>query len=259
MSKPPVIRYETIARPAIHTIRGETVVLDRDVARYFGVPTKVFNQQVKRHERKFGTYLFRLTEAEWKALKSQIVTSNGSWGGDRYLPNAFTEHGVVMAATILKSPRADEASRYIVETFVAARREHLKARPAAKAKSSLMRRISDALAGVLNAIINPRTKGTVRSEAVDAATEGINSLTEYLKRPRLQNEKTLAEIRKLTAEAEAIDIETASKRTADQKEQLQLLATKLELILKAQRYAGIEGTETFLNRLADFSPDQVGE
>jgi len=124
MSTSLTLELDDTSAPHIIEIRGEKVVLDRDVARLFGVATKVFNQQVKRNKDKFGTdFAFRLTEEEFAHLKSQSVTSSGGWGGTRYRPMVFTEHGVVMAATILHSRRAAQASRFIVKVFVQARRK----------------------------------------------------------------------------------------------------------------------------------------
>src|SRR6266487_2614292 len=84
-------------------------MLDRDLAKIYGVSTKAFNQAVKRNRARFPEdFMFRLTQMEAKALqvsRSQIVTSNQR-GGPRYLPYAFTEYGALMAANILNSPRA---------------------------------------------------------------------------------------------------------------------------------------------------------
>jgi hypothetical protein len=96
----------------ILAIRGQKVILDADLAQLYGVTTKAFNQAVKRNIRKFpADFMFRLTAEEGKSLRSQTVTSRfasrrsqiaaSSYGGRRYLPYAFTEHGAVMAATIL--------------------------------------------------------------------------------------------------------------------------------------------------------------
>jgi hypothetical protein len=81
------------------TVRGERVVLDHDLARLFGVQTKRLNEQVRRNEGRFAGYAFTLTPAEVDSLKSQIATSRTAHGGRRRPPRAFTEHGVVMAAT----------------------------------------------------------------------------------------------------------------------------------------------------------------
>lgn len=73
------------------------MILDRDLAELYGVETKVSNQAVKRNMERFPSdFMFQLTENEWEYLRSQIVTSNKSRGGRRYLPHAFTEQGVAM-------------------------------------------------------------------------------------------------------------------------------------------------------------------
>jgi hypothetical protein len=103
-------------------IRGQKVMLDRDLAELYGVPTKRFNEQVKRNLARFpADFMFQLTEEEFSALRSHFATSNetpAKRGGRRYLPYAFTEHGAIMAATILNSSRATEVSVYVVRAFV---------------------------------------------------------------------------------------------------------------------------------------------
>src|ERR1700758_1539892 len=92
--------------PLIHVVRGQRVILDSDLARLYGVPTKQLNQQVRRNPRRFPEdFTFQLTPTE-AGLRSQIVTSKIGRGGQRYLPFAFTEHGAVMAANVLNSERA---------------------------------------------------------------------------------------------------------------------------------------------------------
>ena len=266
MSSVPTLELDDISAPRILEVRGEKVVLDRDVARLFGVETKVFNQQVKRNGDKFGKdFAFRLTEGEFAHLKSQFVTSSGGWGGARYLPMAFTEHGVVMAATILHSKRAAQASRYIVRIFVQARRNtaeqqnlpitvHPRATIslAAEMRQNLMGKVNDALGLVLNAIIDQKTNKTVRDEALGIANEGLRSLKDYLKRAGIQNEKTLAEVRKLMAEAESIEVGTIGKRAENEMKQLALLAKKLRLVLEAQQFAETGSVEGLLQVLRDF-------
>jgi hypothetical protein len=98
-------------------VRGLRVILDSDLARLYGATPKRFNEQVRRNLKRFPTgFMFRLTDQEVAILRSQIATS--SWGGRRYPPLAFTEHGAVMAATILNSPTAIEASIFVVRAFV---------------------------------------------------------------------------------------------------------------------------------------------
>jgi hypothetical protein len=102
---------ELVAR-RIFSIRGENVMLDSDLAQLYGVETKVLKQQVKRNIQSFPedfmpacrTGRFELTSEEFEHLRSQIVTSRH--GGARYMPMAFTEHGVLMLSSVLKSPRA---------------------------------------------------------------------------------------------------------------------------------------------------------
>ncbi len=104
---------------AIQVIRGQKVLLDADLAALYGVETKRFNEQVKRNQQRFPEdFMFQLTEEEFAALRSQNATSNSGRGGRRYLPYAFTEHGAIMAATILNSPWATEVSVYVVRAFV---------------------------------------------------------------------------------------------------------------------------------------------
>ena len=106
--------------PLIKTVRGQKVILDTDLARLYGVPTKVINQAVRRNIERFpGDFLFPLTNDEAESLRSQSVTLKTGRGQHRkYLPNAFTEHGAFMAATVLNSPQAIEMSVFVVRTFV---------------------------------------------------------------------------------------------------------------------------------------------
>lgn len=102
----------------IYTVRNQRVMLDSDLAELYGVPTRVFNQAVKRNKERFpADFMFQLTENEHDSLRSQIVISNQR-GGRRYLPYAFTEHGTIMAATILNSQRAIEMSVFVVRAFI---------------------------------------------------------------------------------------------------------------------------------------------
>ncbi|MBN2464616.1 ORF6N domain-containing protein [candidate division WOR-3 bacterium] len=102
-------------------VRGRKVMLSSDLAALYGVSTKAFNQAVKRNAERFpADFMFQLTKDEAQALRSQSVTSNGrpGRGGMRYRPYAFSEHGAVMAASVLNSPRAVEVSVFIVRAFV---------------------------------------------------------------------------------------------------------------------------------------------
>lgn len=131
------------ALPPIHPVRGQRVMLDSDLARLYEVPTMVFNQAIKRNLARFPSdFIFQLTREELGNLKSQIVTSSaeatdslrsqnvilkkpGRGQHRKYLPWVFTEHGAIMAATILRSPRAVSMSVYVVRAFVRMREELL--------------------------------------------------------------------------------------------------------------------------------------
>jgi len=100
-------------------IRGQRVMLDADLAALYGVTTKRLNEQVHRNQDRFPEdFMFRLTQDEVSCLRSQIATSKPSRGGRRYRPYAFTEHGAIMAASVLNSPRAVKVSVYVVRAFV---------------------------------------------------------------------------------------------------------------------------------------------
>jgi hypothetical protein len=102
----------------IRTVRGQKVLLDEDLGRIYGVPTKAMNQAVKRNLKRFpGDFMFQLTRKEFENLKSQFVTSS-SHGGRRKLPFAFTENGAIMAANVLNSPEAVRMSVFVVRAFV---------------------------------------------------------------------------------------------------------------------------------------------
>ena len=100
-------------------IRGQRVILDAELAALYAVTPKRLNEQVKRNLDRFpDDFMFQLTEDEYKALRSQFATSNTGRGGRRYLPFCFTEHGAIMAATVLNSARAVEMSVFVVRAFV---------------------------------------------------------------------------------------------------------------------------------------------
>jgi phage regulator Rha-like protein len=112
--KLPIERVEGV----ILVIRGEKVILDVDLARLYGVTTSRLNEQVRRNRERFPEdFMFQVTAEESAILRSQIATSR-SHGGRRYLPYAFTEHGAIMAANVLNSERAVQASVQVVRAFV---------------------------------------------------------------------------------------------------------------------------------------------
>jgi phage regulator Rha-like protein len=111
-----LILLEKITRK-IFIIRGHKVMLDRDLAELYGVETKRLKEQVRRNISRFPEdFMFVLTNQEVRSLRSQIATS--SWGGTRYIPMAFTEQGVAMLSSVLKSKRAIEVNIAIMRAFV---------------------------------------------------------------------------------------------------------------------------------------------
>jgi hypothetical protein len=114
-----VVPVQDITR-AILVLRGQRVLLDAELAALYGVTTKRLNEQVKRNAERFPEdFMFRLTRTEVEALnRSQIATGSQKHRDPRFPPYAFTEHGAIMAATILNSPRAVEMSLYVVRAFV---------------------------------------------------------------------------------------------------------------------------------------------
>jgi len=105
----------------IYIIRSHKVMLDKDLAGLYGVPTKRLNEQVRRNIDRFPEdFMLQLTKEEQEILRSQIATS--SYGGRRYLPTAFTEHGILMLSSVLNSRRAIHVNIQIMRTFTKLRR-----------------------------------------------------------------------------------------------------------------------------------------
>lgn len=102
----------------IHVIREQKVLLDRDLAELYGVETKVLNQAVKRNIVRFPSdFMFELTQQEYESLRSQIVTLNKRGTHSKYLPNVFTEQGVAMLSSVLRSPQAIQVNIQIMRIF----------------------------------------------------------------------------------------------------------------------------------------------
>jgi ORF6N domain-containing protein len=115
-------------RLRIFEIRNEPVVLDTDLAKIYGIETGQFNRAIKRNASRFPKdFAFQLTQEEWDALRCQIGTLKPAGRGRhrKYRPRVFTEHGAIMAATVLNSPRAVAMSIYVVRVFIKMRKELL--------------------------------------------------------------------------------------------------------------------------------------
>jgi hypothetical protein len=161
MAKPrPLVPVEHIAS-TILILRGQRVIIDAELASLYGVTTKAFNQAVKRNIRRFPVdFLFQLTLNEANSLRSQFVTlKRGRGQHPKYLPFAFTEHGTIMAASILNSSRAVEMSLYVVRAFVQMRELFSSNKELARRFAQLETRLNkglaehdDAIAAILSAI-----------------------------------------------------------------------------------------------------------
>jgi ORF6N domain-containing protein len=124
----PIERVERL----IHLARGEKVLLDADLARLYGVETKALNRAVKRNRSRFPQdFMFQLTADDAEALRCQIGTSKAGRGGRRYLPYAFTEQGVAMLSSVLRSERAVQVNVAIMRAFVGLRRMLASMKPSA--------------------------------------------------------------------------------------------------------------------------------
>src|SRR5690242_7784750 len=118
MSKQALVRPEQIEQ-AILLVRGEKVMLDSDLAALYGVQTSNLNKAVKRNADRFpADFMFQLTADEVERLRFQIGTSKPGRGGRRYLPYVFTEQGVAMLSSVLRSPRAVRVNIEIMRAFV---------------------------------------------------------------------------------------------------------------------------------------------
>ena len=149
-------RRLTPTPPRIIDTRSVKVVLDEDLARLYGVTTARLNQAVKRNAARFpADFAFQLSAAERQVLRSQSVISKGGRGGRRTSPWAFTEHGAIMAATVLRSARAIDMSIFVVRAFVRLRDAAASHRELAVKLSALERRVAghdDELTSIIAAL-----------------------------------------------------------------------------------------------------------
>ena len=126
----------------IYFIRGQKVMLDRDLAKLYNVETKVLKQAVRRNKDRFPfDFMFELNNEEFANLRSQSVTS--SWGGSRYVPMAFTEQGIAMISSVLNSKQAIQVNIHIIRVFTKMRKLILTHKDLLLKIEQLERRISD--------------------------------------------------------------------------------------------------------------------
>ena len=256
--------------PAIHDIRGVAVMLDEDVAPPFGFTTGRLNEAVKRNVARFGErFAFQLTAQEWARLKSQIAIAKPGRGGRRSPPWVYTEHGVVMAATVLRSEEAIAASRLIVDVFVASRKMLRIEEPGRNAPTilsgvdlkgalpdtdrSIAAQAQQMIGRILDTIANAEENATVRQEGQAIIGKSLNAIKAHLDAKGIQNEKTLTEIRRQLKEIEAIDADVIAKSIEADHRRLAYLAKQLMLVIGLQDYVETGGAEGFLDILRQLS------
>jgi phage regulator Rha-like protein len=139
----------------IFELRGVKVMLDSDLARIYGVPTSRLNEAVRRNRERFpDDFMFQLTRQEVMNLISQSATSSSGHGGRRKLPYAFTEHGAIMAANVLNSPRAVQVSVFVVRAFLRMRAALTETRELARKLAALEKELKERLDVHEAAIVN---------------------------------------------------------------------------------------------------------
>ncbi len=230
---------------SILELRDERVMLDSDLAALFQVETRVFNQAFKRNQDRFPAgWAFELTSVELDNLISQTVISSSGWGGRRTLPWVFTEHGVVLAASILSSDRAKAVMQHVVEVFVRARRgEVVRTGPfAARLGSSMTngggafsKRLQGMIERLMDAMVDQDNQRSLQDEAQAILRESIDHIRAKLCRAGFENEEIAARAAKLLAEAEATKATAAKTRAEADEIMLRTLARKLAMVLEAEQ------------------------
>ena len=146
-----------VPEQCIVRLRGQAVMLDTDLAAIYGVAVKRLNQQVTRNPDRFpDDFCFQLSETEWRSLRLQIATLKRGQHR-KYMPYAFTEHGAIMAATVLNSPQAVQMSVAVVRAFVKLRRMALSVEALARKVAALEQKYDANFRDVFQAILQLMT------------------------------------------------------------------------------------------------------
>jgi phage regulator Rha-like protein len=162
----------------IYEIRRQKVMLDRDLAELYGVELKVLNQAAKRNIGRFpADFMFQLTQKEWDNLRSQIVTAKKDVSKVRYLPFAFTEHGVLMLSNVLNSRKAINMSIQIIRVFDKLRKYALN-------QTSKDARITELHKLLMLHIKNNDYKFSEYDETINQIVQALNNLLEQPKKTR---------------------------------------------------------------------------
>jgi len=156
----------------IYEIRGQKIMLDRDLAGLYEVEVKRLNEATKRNIERFPPdFMFQLTQEEWDILRSQIATANKNLSKIRYLPYAFTEHGVLMLSNVLNSTKAITMSIQIIRVFDKLRKYALK-------KTSKDIQLAELHKLLMLHIENTDYKFSEHDEAIRQIVNALNNLIE---------------------------------------------------------------------------------
>lgn len=242
----PTSNIGQIAKQLIYEVRGQKVILDADVAEFYGRTTGHVNQQRSRNQDRFpSTYAFQLTQEEWTHLKSQNVISS-SHGGRRTRPWAYTEHGFTMLSTRLSGEKAAHISQIIIDTFVAYRRGSLPAERTLIGPHASKRRqqLQDTIYKQMDLLLklDLPTGETVASELKSITSSAIGRVKAVLDAPAKKNEHISAEIKKLEAEtaklyaeAQKTNAESASIWADVYQKRLNMLGQLREMAVQLER------------------------
>jgi hypothetical protein len=204
----------------IFLAHGHPVIADSDLADLYETTTSALNQQVKRNMERFNDlFAFRLTRDEWADLKSQTVTAKKGWGGRTNPPMVFTQEGMLMAATVVRSPRATETVKLMVHVFRTVFPQFFSGSAQMETKSATSNKQTQLLDTIGNIIrdigkvgIDPASDATIASELQKLPKAASDYVQAKMDGPTVQNEETRAQIRKLDAESEKLRADAYKSR-----------------------------------------------
>lgn len=228
-----------IEAPVIHRARGKAVILDSDLAAALGLETRALNQSIKRNATMIDDrHGFQLTQEEFNVLRSQSVMSKPGRGGRTHLPWVFTERGVTRVTTFINTPQAIRASDLIVDTFVMVQKQVAAGRQAiavgdpsryhvepevAEQNRELGKRMMTAISGLLDMVIDIRTRETVADTAKDMTARVLENVRERLREKSLENLKLEAEIQLILREAEKLAQDVEGKKLENLEKRIDLV------------------------------------
>ncbi|GHG83742.1 ORF6N domain-containing protein [Pseudodonghicola xiamenensis] len=226
--------------PAIIDLFDVPLLLDREAARLFGVETRVVNQQVSRHKARFtDEFVLKLTPEQTRQVRSHFVTSRPDMTERLRTPNAFTEEGVILLATVLNSDNAIRATKAVIRTFIEVQRlsrdgQNRTPVPVATedslpAQPEFRRKVDTIVRQLANVTLSAEEQNAVMVEATQFKQESLNALHAWLQSKSLGNAERVARIQRDLAEAERARAEAA--KTIVETREKERLALIRELLL----------------------------